>query len=83
MPALLSFLLNGLMSGLGSVLAQAAGKLISYIPTKSQSERDKLYAHSHQLVQMQLGEKFDPDAYTAAAGKLRDDIRATANSATG
>lgn len=83
MPAILGFLMNGFLSGIGAILAQAAGKLISYIPTKSQSERDKLYAHTHQLVQMQTGTKFDPDAYAAAAGKLRDDIRNAANSATG
>lgn len=80
---MIQFLLNGLMSGLGSILAQAAGKLISYIPTKSQSERDKLYAETHSLVQTAIAEKFDPDKYAIAAGQLRDTIRNTANSASG
>lgn len=83
MTTFVTFLINGFMSGIGAILAQAAGKIISYIPTKSQSERDKLYVHSHQLVQMQLGKTFDPDAYATLAGKLRDDIRAAGNSAAG
>lgn len=80
---MLTFLLNGLMSGLGAILAQAAGKLISYIPTKSQSNRDKLYAESHALVQTAIAEKFDPDLYAKHANELRDTIRNTANSASG
>lgn len=78
-----TFLLNGLMSGLGAILAQAAGKLISYIPTKSQSNRDKLYAETHKLVQTAIATNFDADAYAKSAGELRDTIRNAANSASG
>lgn len=83
MPFWLTGLLQGIFSGLGNILAQAAGKLISYIPTKSQSERDKLYAETHTLVQTAIAAKFDPDQYAIHAGKLRDTIRSAANTASG
>lgn len=79
-PALLTGLFSGMASGAGNLLMQAGGKLVSYIPTKSQSTRDKLYAETHTLVQTAIAEKFDPDLYSVHAGKLRDTIRTAANS---
>lgn len=82
MPPLLIALFSGMASGAGYMLAQAGGKLISYIPTKSQSNRDKIYAESHKLNEIAVATNFNPDEYAKHAGILRDTIRSAANSAS-
>lgn len=79
-PALLTGLFSGMASGAGNLLMQAGGKLVTYIPTKAQSTRDKIYAETHTLVQTAIAAKFDPDQYALHAGQLRDTIRTAANS---
>ncbi len=78
MPLLMA-LFSGMASGAGYLLAQAGGKLISYIPTKAQSTRDKLYVETHNLVNTAIAAKFDPVEYARHATILRDTIRSAAN----
>lgn len=78
MPILMS-LFSGVASGAGYLLAQAGGKLISYIPTKAQSTRDKLYVETHNLVNTAVAANFNPDEYAKHAAVLRDTIRSAAN----
>ncbi len=80
MPLFLTSLFSGMASGAGNLLVQAGGKLVSFIPTKAQSNRDKIYAETHTLVATALAEKFDPDLYAKHAAILRDTIRSAANS---
>lgn len=79
MPVFLTALFSGMASSAGSLLMQAGGRLVTYIPTKSQSNRDKIYAESHNLTSLAIAEKFDADAYSKHAGILRDAIRNAAN----
>lgn len=81
MPPLLMALFSGMASGAGYLLAQAGGKLISYIPTQAQSDRDKIYAKTHDMVSTAVAAKFDPDKYVQLANGLHDTIRQAANRA--
>lgn len=76
---LLTGLFSGMASGAGNLLMQAGGKLVTYIPTKAQSTRDKIYAETHTLSSLAIAENFDADAYAKHAGVLRDAIRNAAN----
>lgn len=81
MPPILTALFSGMASGAGNLLVQMGGKLVTFIPTKAQSNRDKIYAETHALQNLAIAEKFNADDYAAHAGKLRDTIRSAANTA--
>lgn len=80
MPGFLTALFSGMASGAGNLLVQAGGRLVSYIPTKAQTTRDKIYVETHTLVNTAIAEKYDPDVYVKHANILRDTIRNAANS---
>ena len=82
MPVFLTALFSGMASGAGSLLVQAGGKLVSYIPTQAQSNRDKIYAKTHDLVQTAIASKFDADKYVNLASQLHDTIRQAADRAS-
>lgn len=79
MPVFLTALFSGMASGAGNLLVQAGGKLVSFIPTKAQSNRDKIYAETHTLVNVAIADRFNADDYAIHAGRLRDTIRSAAN----
>lgn len=81
MPPFLISLFSGMASGAGYLLAQAGGKLITYIPTKAQSDRDKIYAESHKLANTAASTNFNADEYALHAQQLSNIIRSAANRA--